>query len=85
MENRTIQESLIGIGLVGGVGGALGVYGKYTDGKRLAQMKELVQKAHEGMTVKFAANGKGEADAAELALADFCQALLGLNEFIYVD
>ena len=27
----------------------------------------------------------GQADARTLALADFCQALLGLNEFIYVD
>ncbi len=27
----------------------------------------------------------GQPDAPELALADFCQALLGLNEFIYVD
>jgi len=27
----------------------------------------------------------GKADAAELALADFCQSLFGLNEFLYVD
>ncbi len=27
----------------------------------------------------------GRADARELALADFCQVLLGLNEFVYVD
>jgi cytochrome c553 len=27
----------------------------------------------------------GKSDAAELALADFCQVLLGLNEFIYID
>jgi hypothetical protein len=29
--------------------------------------------------------GAGRADAGELALADFCQALMGLNEFVYVD
>jgi hypothetical protein len=27
----------------------------------------------------------GKSDAAELALADFCQSLLSLNEFVYVD
>jgi hypothetical protein len=27
----------------------------------------------------------GKSDAAELALADFCQVLLSLNEFIYID
>jgi hypothetical protein len=27
----------------------------------------------------------GRADARQAALADFCQGLLGLNEFIYVD
>jgi mono/diheme cytochrome c family protein len=27
----------------------------------------------------------GKADAAELALTDFCQALFGLNEFVYID
>jgi hypothetical protein len=27
----------------------------------------------------------GKADARHLALADFCQVLMGLNEFIYVD
>ena len=26
-----------------------------------------------------------KADGPQLALADFCQVLLGLNEFIYVD
>ena len=26
-----------------------------------------------------------KADATELALLDFCQVLLGLNEFVYVD
>ena len=31
----------------------------------------------------YAAGGK--ADAAELALTDFCQALFGLNEFVYVE
>lgn len=60
-ETRTIQESLIGIGVAGSVGGALGVYGKYTDGKLLAQAKELLQKNNEGKVVKFAANAKGEA------------------------
>ena len=33
----------------------------------------------------YRTNGRGEADSAELALTDFCQALLGLNEFIYID
>ena len=27
----------------------------------------------------------GKADARELALADFCQVLFGLNEFVYVE
>jgi hypothetical protein len=27
----------------------------------------------------------GKSDASELALADFCQVLFGLNEFIYID
>ena len=27
----------------------------------------------------------GQADARSLALADFCQALMGLNEFVYLD
>jgi mono/diheme cytochrome c family protein len=29
--------------------------------------------------------GDGKTDAAELALGDFCQALLSLNEFVYID
>ena len=29
--------------------------------------------------------GKPNADAQNLALADFCQAIFALNEFIYVD
>ena len=29
--------------------------------------------------------GEKKADAAALALADFCQVLLGLNEFMYID
>jgi hypothetical protein len=33
--------------------------------------------------VSYRANGKADPD--QLALADFCQALLGLNEFIYVE
>jgi hypothetical protein len=28
---------------------------------------------------------QGEADVAAAAVADFCQLLFGLNEFIYVD
>jgi hypothetical protein len=27
----------------------------------------------------------GKSDAIELALADFCQALTGLNEFVYIE
>ena len=27
----------------------------------------------------------GKPDAVELALADFCQALTGLNEFVYIE
>ena len=34
-------------------------------------------------TESYKATGKG--DAHQLALTDFCQALLGLNEFIYID
>ena len=34
-------------------------------------------------TASYQKDGKG--DAATLALADFCQALLGSNEFVYVD
>ena len=32
-----------------------------------------------------AADYQGKPDAATLALADFCQAVLALNEFIYVN
>ena len=30
-------------------------------------------------------NAQGKSDAQELALADFCQVLFGLNEFIYLE
>ena len=33
----------------------------------------------------YAATGKADADARKLALADFCQVLFGLNEFVYVE
>jgi uncharacterized membrane protein len=32
---------------------------------------------------RYSADGKS--DARELALADFCQVLFGLNEFVYVE
>jgi mono/diheme cytochrome c family protein len=48
-------------------------------------------KAESTSAVAFIENGgkeygaAGKADARSLAFADFCQALLGLNEFVYVD
>ena len=37
----------------------------------------------EAQSAQYAADGK--ADARQLAMADLCQVLLGLNEFVYVD
>jgi hypothetical protein len=42
-----------------------------------------VQAFISGQAQSYAAAGK--ADASELALADFCQALFGLNEFVYIE
>jgi hypothetical protein len=37
----------------------------------------------ESQSAQYAADGK--ADGRQLAMADFCQVLLGLNEFVYID
>jgi hypothetical protein len=49
------------------------------DGEELAESVAFVKRQMES----YKAIGKG--DARELALADFCQALLCLNEFVYVE
>jgi mono/diheme cytochrome c family protein len=59
--------------------GYLTALGRPADAEELAESTAFVARAAE----RYQAAGKG--DAAELAMADFCQVLLGLNEFIYID
>ncbi len=59
--------------------GYLTTVGRSPDDEELADSTAFVKRA----TESYQAASKG--DAAELALADFCQILLSLNEFIYVD
>ncbi len=53
--------------------------GRAPDESELAASSEFVRQA----TASYASAGKQ--NPAELALADFCQVLFGLNEFIYID
>jgi hypothetical protein len=59
--------------------GFLAAVGRQPDETELAESVEFVRRATESYA------GGGSADAAELAMADFCQVLFGLNEFIYID
>ena len=59
--------------------GYLATLGRPPDAAELADSVEFVKRAAESY------QSAGKDDAAELALADFCQVLLGLNEFIYID
>jgi hypothetical protein len=57
----------------------LAALARTADSQELADSAAFVARA----TEVYKAAGKTE--AAELAMADFCQVLLGLNEFIYID
>jgi len=59
--------------------GYLCTLARAADGEELADSVAFVERA----TALYQSAGKS--DAKELALADFCQVLLGLNEFIYID
>jgi hypothetical protein len=53
--------------------------GRPADDEELAESLEFIR----GATESYAAAGK--VNATELAMADFCQVLFSLNEFIYID
>ncbi|MGH9363176.1 MAG: DUF1553 domain-containing protein, partial [Thermoanaerobaculia bacterium] len=53
--------------------------GRPPDGEELRQAAAFLGEQIESY------RGSGKPDALELALADFCQSLFGLNEFIYLD
>ncbi len=55
------------------------VLGRPADSEEVAESTAFVARATESY------QAAGKSDVAELALADFCQVLLGLNEFIYID
>jgi hypothetical protein len=55
------------------------VLGRPADSEEVAESAAFVARATESY------QAAGKSDVAELALADFCQVLLGLNEFIYID
>ena len=59
--------------------GYLSVLGRPADPEELSESAAFVSVATEAYRTA------GKSDAAELALADFCQVLFGLNEFIYID
>jgi hypothetical protein len=59
--------------------GYLAVLARPPDAEELAESAAFVAQAAQAYTAA------GKADAGELALADFCQVLFGLNEFIYID
>jgi hypothetical protein len=59
--------------------GFLTVLARPADSEELSDAAAFVASATESYRTA------GKTDAAELALADFCQVLLGLNEFIYID
>ncbi len=56
----------------------LAALGRLPEKDELAETVEFLT----SQTASYDADGK---DASELALADFCQALFGLNEFIYIE
>jgi hypothetical protein len=59
--------------------GYLAALSRPPDETELADSAAFVKQAAESYTAA------GKSDAAELAMADFCQVLLSLNEFIYID
>jgi hypothetical protein len=59
--------------------GYLTALGRAADSEELALSAAFIARS----TELYQAAGK--TDAAELATADFCQVLLGMNEFIYID
>jgi mono/diheme cytochrome c family protein len=71
------QEGMTTHGAI--VRGYLIVLGRPADSEEVADSAAFVARAAESY------QAAGKSDATELALADFCQVLLGLNEFIYID
>jgi hypothetical protein len=61
--------------------GYLTAIGRQPDEAELADAVAFLQ----SQAGSYAATGKDAAAARELALADFCQVLFGLNEFLYVE
>ena len=59
--------------------GYLATLGRPPDAAELADSVEFVKRATESY------QSAGKDNAGQLAMADFCQVLLGLNEFIYID
>jgi hypothetical protein len=61
--------------------GYLAAIGRAPDEAEMADAAAFLK----SQEASYAASGKDTAAARELALADFCQVLFGLNEFVYVE